>query len=393
MATPCPLLIAAPVAFLGGMSRPRRRRHHQGRRDPRAARGGADRRVRQDRDPDLRTTGARRGERVVRRGARTRCCALAASAEQYSSHVLARSVRDAATAGTWCSLPRSTPARRRRTGSPLTWTGTWWSSASVRTSPAPPEACRTSRSPPASWRCTWRSTVRSPVSWSLSDQPRADARTTLDELTRLGITERVMISGDAAPTVAHVAEAVGITRTYAECLPEDKVRVVRQLPDRPVMMVGDGVNDAPVLAVADVGVAMGARGSTAASESADVVILTEDLEKTAAAIRMGRRTMRVALQSIWLGIVLSVGLMLVAATGVIPAVVGAFARRWSTCSRSSTRCVPCAGRQVRVPISRRPSGSRRTPARRRAAGCRCRRAAPCRTSSRGPAGRSRSWPC
>jgi P-type E1-E2 ATPase len=157
----------------------------------------------------------------------------------------------------------------------------------------------------------------------LSDQPRADARTTLDELTRLGITERVVISGDAAPTVAHVAEVVGITRSYAGCLPEDKVRLVRDLPDRPVMMVGDGVNDAPVLAAAEVGVAMGARGSTAASESADVVILTDDLERVAAAVRIGRRTMRVALQSIWLGISLSTVLMLVAATGAIPAVVGA----------------------------------------------------------------------
>src|SRR5690606_35242722 len=99
-------------------------------------------------------------------------------------------------------------------------------------------------------------------------------------------------------TAQAIAGELGIEEVHAESLPEDKVNVVRAAAPRPVVMVGDGVNDAPVLAAADVGIAMGARGSTAASESADVVILLDDLSRVARAVSIGHRTVAIALQSI-----------------------------------------------------------------------------------------------
>jgi heavy metal translocating P-type ATPase len=157
----------------------------------------------------------------------------------------------------------------------------------------------------------------------LADRVRDNAASTLKRLGELGVSNTVMLTGDLAATARFIGDELGIAEVRAECLPEDKVAIMLAEKHRPVMMVGDGVNDAPVLAAADIGVAMGAKGSTAASESADVVIMLDDFSRIARSISIGFQTTNVALQAIWLGIGCSIALMIIATFGVLPAIVGA----------------------------------------------------------------------
>lgn len=160
---------------------------------------------------------------------------------------------------------------------------------------------------------------------NFADEVRPEARATMTALHALGVHNLVMISGDRKPIAAEVAQTVGIDEVYAEQLPLDKINIIRDVPkhQRPVIMVGDGVNDAPSLSAADAGIAMGAHGATAASESADVVILRDDLSKVAEAVSISRDTMRIARESVLIGIGICIVLMLIASTGIIPAIVGA----------------------------------------------------------------------
>lgn len=134
-----------------------------------------------------------------------------------------------------------------------------------------------------------------------------------------------MLTGDNQRIARKIATEIGIDDVYAECLPKDKIAVLKEMPTdlRPEVMVGDGVNDAPALSVADIGIAMGARGSTAASESADMVILKDDLARVAMGVKIAQQTMRIAKQSVLIGIIICTLLMVVASTGVLPALVGA----------------------------------------------------------------------
>ncbi|MEO6880419.1 MAG: heavy metal translocating P-type ATPase [Mycobacteriaceae bacterium] len=326
LATPCPLLIATPVALLAGMGR--------------AAGAGI----------------IIRGGDVLERLARVRTVAfdktgtlthgtptlvqvrpvlprtadavlaMAASAEQYSGHVLARSVIEAA-AARGLALEPATEAEERATDGVRAVLGSGEvrigkrSYVSAHTGPVPAVALHSGElAVYVGVDATYAGAL------VLRDELREDAVTTLQRLRSLGVGEVMILTGDAQATADHVGAELGVSDVRAQCLPEDKVRAVLEHPTGPVLMVGDGVNDAPVLAAADVGLAMGARGATAASEAADVVVMTDDLSKVADAVAIGHRTMRVAVQSIGLGIGLSLVLMGVAAFGFIPAIVGAAAQ-------------------------------------------------------------------
>ena len=161
----------------------------------------------------------------------------------------------------------------------------------------------------------------------LRDVPRANAKAVLAKLHELGVTELAMLTGDKRASANIIASEVGIDEVHAELFPEDKVAAVRAATGAGktvTMMVGDGVNDAPVLAVADVGVAMTDGTSTAASESAQVVIMNDNIAAVPRAIVIARRTKRVMLQAVIAGLVLATIGMIAAAFNLIPVVVGAF---------------------------------------------------------------------
>ena len=161
----------------------------------------------------------------------------------------------------------------------------------------------------------------------LRDVPRANAGTALAKLHALGVAKLAMLTGDKRASADIIANEVGIDEVHAELFPEDKVAAVKSAAEdgnAVTMMVGDGVNDAPVLAVADIGVAMTDGTSTAASESAQVVIMTDDIAAVPRAIAIARRTKRVMLQAVIVGLALAVIGMIAAAFDLIPVVVGAF---------------------------------------------------------------------
>lgn len=323
LATPCPLLIAAPVAFLGGLSR--------------AAKAGV----------------IIKGGAVIEQLARVRSAAfdktgtltqgsptlvdvrpapgvtaeellmLAASAEQYSSHVLAAGIRSAA-------ADRGLVLRAASEASEVATNGVM-AVVDGRTVVVGKPAYVASVAP---------ETVRPTLSTGeaaayvavdgrfagvliLADAARPEAPAVVSWLRRNGVEDVMMLTGDVRSTAEAIGDQVGIEDIHADLLPPQKVQLAGEFEPRPIMMVGDGVNDAPVLAAADIGIAMGARGATAAGDAAAVVILVDSLAKVVDAVSIGRHTLRVALTAIWIGIGLSIGLMLIAMTGLIPAVVGA----------------------------------------------------------------------
>ena len=155
----------------------------------------------------------------------------------------------------------------------------------------------------------------------ISDQLKADAVKAIESLKQLGVSKTVMLSGDKREVVEQVAEQTKVTEYYAELLPTDKVKHVERLiaeknAGETIAFVGDGINDAPVLARADVGIAMGALGSDAAIEAADVVLMDDKPSKIALAIELSCRTIFIAKENAWFAIGIKVAVLLLATFGM-----------------------------------------------------------------------------
>ena len=332
VATPCPLLLAAPIAIVAGISR-------AARRGIIVKGGGALEAIARARVllfdktgtltaghphlADVVTAPDRTPEEVLR---------LAASLEQVSPHVLAASiVRGARERAVALALPEGAEeipgaGIAGRVDGREVLVGT----AEFATAGA--------------GLPVWARDVRRRVSLEgatgvyvgadgvlvgalvLDDPIRPETPRVIRALRRAGIRRMVMVTGDHYGVADMVAAAIGVDAVLAERTPADKVDAVAEEKaeaEGTLVMVGDGINDAPALAAADVGVAMGARGATASSEAADLVITVDRLDRLPEAIRIARRSRSIALQSVIAGMAMSIVAMLIATTGVLPPVYGA----------------------------------------------------------------------
>jgi Cd2+/Zn2+-exporting ATPase len=164
----------------------------------------------------------------------------------------------------------------------------------------------------------------------ISDQIKSDSKEAISALKKLGVEKTVMLTGDQQRVAEYVAKQLQLDEYYAQLLPADKVSKVEQmLSAKPsgthLAFVGDGINDAPVLARADVGIAMGALGSDAAIEAADVVLMDDKPSKIAQAIRIARKTILIAKENVWFAIIVKVAILLFTAAGLLGSLAMAIA--------------------------------------------------------------------
>jgi heavy metal translocating P-type ATPase len=316
VATPCPLILATPIAFVSGLARAARRGI--------VVKGGT----------PLERLGAativvfdKTGTLTVGRPRVTEATddllAIAAAAEQRSAHPLAAAIRaEAGERG--LELPAADQFREAygdgveaRVNGRQVRVGR---AAFARVEPSRPAVPGVAEvwvaidgSAPGVIRC--------------SDPLRVDAAAVVARVQRAG-ARPVLLTGDSAAVAAEVGAATGIADVHAEATPQDKAEAVGALrgAGEVVVMVGDGLNDAPALAAADVGVALGATGSTISSDAADAVVLVDDLGRVAEAIEIGRDTLAIARTGIAVGMGLSAVLMVVAAFGGIAPLQGALAQ-------------------------------------------------------------------
>jgi heavy metal translocating P-type ATPase len=334
VATPCPLILAAPVAILSGVSRAARAGVIVKGGAP-IERLGEARTVILDKTGTL-TLGTPEIEQLVPFGGSdgTEMLRLAASVDQLSAHSLAEAlVLGARRRGLDLSFPEEVDegagqgaeglvdGRRVAVGSES------WLAA--RGYPVPAETMQGLDGTNGAGRAKILVGVERHLAGAIimADHLRPDAEELVEDLREAGIRHVAMATGDRAGVADGIGGTVGVDRVYAEQSPREKLELIRSIQQdaelRPVVMVGDGVNDAPALALADVGIAMGTAGATVASETADAVILVDRIGRVADAVRIGQRSLSIARQSVLAGIGLSLIAMCFAAFGFIPPVYGA----------------------------------------------------------------------
>lgn len=310
VATPCPLILAVPIALVAGMSRATK--------SGAVIKGGAILEklsraevVLLDKTGTVTYGGPVITEIAALSGFTTEyVLQIAATLDQYSPHVVAKSLVQEAKRREITLLTAAEVVEEH--GKEVTG---WVAGKKVRVGAAPDEI--------PNWAA-----LKQPLlvalhvdnqliaMFGLEDPIRSESRKTVDELHRLGVKEIVMVTGDKEDTANAVASELGINRVIANSKPETKLNVVHEYRNKvsgTVIVVGDGINDAPALAASDVGIAMGARGASAASEAADVVIIEDSIDRVTSAISLAKISHRKALQASIGGMGLALIAMLAAA--------------------------------------------------------------------------------
>jgi len=184
---------------------------------------------------------------------------------------------------------------------------------------------------------------------TLADEPRPETKGAIAELKRFGIAETILITGDNSGTAERIADELGIDRYYAEVLPQDKLRIIRELQEqgKKVAFVGDGVNDAPAIAAADIGIAMGISGTDVALETADVCLMKDDITRIPYIIGLSRKSLRVIRLNVAFSMFVNISAVILGSFGIIGPVIGALLHETSSLPviANSARLVNYRGRR------------------------------------------------
>ncbi len=330
VATPCPLILAAPVAFIGGVSQAARRGI--------LVKGGGPLEVLArthtvmfDKTGTLTVGGARLVAVETAPGeSADKVLRLAGSLEQVSHHIVATAIVEAAKAK---RLPLAIPAQVREspgTGLEGVIDGEHVKAGSLQHvyGGRQPEEWATRALRRASWRsalCVFVAVEGRPAGALLfADELRRETPRAIRSLRAAGVSRVVMVTGDRTDAAETMGVALDLDAVLANRVPADKVdAVISERRLHTTVMVGDGINDAPALAAAHAGVAMGARGASASSEAADVVIMVDRLDRVSDAVTIARRTRRIAVESIVAGMGLAAVAMVAASLGWLTPVAGA----------------------------------------------------------------------